>query len=180
MEEWYSSAGLARVRVTLHDDGGTANGGQDTASAEFTIFLDPAPVALDQPIKHPWKAACIPISFMAMDIDTDPVIADTWHQGDPWPYPTFRILTYPSKGFITDYVSYHTPDGHQAIRFASKDLSFDYLLPQSGMVKVGTQAAAATVVVQDSQPDLQAVMNPNPPGRAGTSPGACARPSTGS
>ena len=104
---------------------------------------------------------------MALDIDTDPVIADTWQQGDPWPYPTFRILTYPSKGFITVYVSRRTPDGDEqpAIRFASKDLSFDYLLPQSGMVKVGTQAASP-IVVKNSQPDLAAVMNPSPP-RAG-------------
>ena len=166
-DSWVSSAGLARVRVTLRDDGGTANGGQDTTSAEFTIFLDPKPVALNESYKHPWKPACIPVSFLAMDIDTDSVIADTWQHGDPWPYPTFRILTYPSKGFITVYVSRRTPDGDEqpAIRFASKDLSFDYLLPQSGMVKVGTQAASP-VVVKDSQPDLAAVMNPSPP-RAG-------------
>ena len=175
-DSWVSSAGLARVRVTLRDDGGTANGGQDTASAEFTIFLDPKPVALNESYKHPWKAACIPVSFLAMDIDTDSVIADTWQHGDPWPYPTFRILTYPTKGFITVYVSRRTPDGDEqpAIRFASKDLSFDYLLPQSGMVKVGTQAASP-IVVKNSQPDLAAVMNPSPPRAGWDRPGSLRR-----
>ena len=175
-DSWVSSAGLARVRVTLRDDGGTANGGQDTASAEFTIFLDPKPVALDQQVRNPWKASCIPISFMALDIDTDPVIADTWQQGDPWPYPTFRILTQPTQGFIVVYVSRRSPDGDErpAIRFASKDLSFDYLLPQSGMVKVGTQAASP-IVVKNSQPDLAAVMNPSPPRAGWDRPGSLRR-----
>ena len=164
-DKWVSSAGLARVRVTVQDDGGTAGGGQDSTSADFTIFLDPVPAARNQNIKHPWKAAGgIPISFMAMDVDTDPVIADDWQHGDPWPYPTYEFLTYPQKGFMTDYVARATPDGqHRAIRFASKDLIFDYVMPKPGLIKVN-HVPAIQVVAQSATaaelPDLMAVMDP--------------------
>ncbi len=104
-DRWVSSAGLARVRVTLQDDGGTAHGGQDSTSAEFTIFLDPAPFVPDTNIYHPWKASCIPVSFIALDVDTDPVISDSWQHGDRWPYPTFEIIGQPQKGYMFVYGS---------------------------------------------------------------------------
>jgi hypothetical protein len=106
-DKWYSSAGLARVQVTLQDDGGTAEGGVDTTVAgEFTIFLDPAPVARDVTIKHPWKAAAIPVTHGAFDADTDPnpdpnVVWPT----NAWWWPQVRIITWPTKGVLTDYVS---------------------------------------------------------------------------
>jgi len=164
---WVSSAGLARLRVTLQDDGGTAGGGQDSVSGDFTIFLDPVPSVLEVNIKHPWKPACVPFTMGAMDPDTDWVIPDDWYHGAPWwPYPTFKFLTYPSNGFITDYVSFRTPDGDEAIRFASARGSFDYVLPKTGMVKVGTQAASAQAavkaVVQDPLPGIEEVMEPRP------------------
>lgn len=109
-DEWVSSAGLARLRLTLRDDGGTADGGQDSTTAEFTIFLDPVPLAHGINIKHPWRADCIPFTLLAMDADTDPVIPGTWEQGDPWPYPTVEIVRYPNEGFITPYVA-RTPGG---------------------------------------------------------------------
>lgn len=102
---WYSSAGLARVQVTLQDDGGTAHGGVDTTTAEFTIFLDPAPVARDLSIKHPWKAAGIPVSHGAFDADTDPKSDSPPWPDVPWWWPQVRIVTWPSKGFLTDSVS---------------------------------------------------------------------------
>jgi hypothetical protein len=160
---WVSSAGLARLRVTLQDDGGTAHGGQDSASGDFTIFLDPVPSVLSPNIKHPWKPACIPFTMGAMDPDTDWIIPDSWYHGAPWwPYPTFKFLTHPSQGFITDYVSFLTPSGDEAIRFASARGSFDYVLPKTGMVKVGTQAASVQAVVQDPLPGIQEVMEPRP------------------
>jgi len=160
---WVSSAGLARLRVTLQDDGGTAHGGQDSASGDFTIFLDPVPSVISPNIKHPWKPACIPFTMGAMDPDTDWVIPDDWYHGAPWwPYPTFKFLTHPSQGFITDYVSFRTPSGDEAIRFASARGSFDYVLPPTGMVKVGAQAASVQTAVQDPLPGIQEVMEPRP------------------
>jgi len=175
-DQWYSSAGLARVRVTLQDDGGTANGGQDTAQADFTIFLDPAPKAMDVNIKHPWKAVCIPYTVGAMDVDTDPVNYYTWHDGLQWPFPTFEILSYPTKGFLTEYVSSRTPDGNNVIRFASQQGSFDYVLPKTGMVQVGTQAAAGKLVPSaaksstSSFPNDGIFMTPRPPRIGWTGP----------
>lgn len=163
-DQWVSFAGLARLRVTLQDDGGTAGRGQDSTSADFTIFLDPTPQAIDINIKHPWKAACIPFTMGAMDVDTDWRIPDTWQQGDPWPFPTFKFVDYPANGFITDYVSRRTSDGDEAIRFAGRGMSVDYVLPKTGMVKVSTQAAVARIVVaQNALPDLSTVMSPRPP-----------------
>ncbi len=101
---WYSSAGLARVELTLEDDGGTACGGVDTTTAVFTIFLDPVPAARDLAIKHPWKPACIPVTLAGMDADTDPNAKFVW-PNDPWPWPQAAIVTYPRHGFLTDYVA---------------------------------------------------------------------------
>jgi hypothetical protein len=102
---WVSSAGLARVEVTLKDDGGTARGGVDTTVAGvFTIFLNPAPVARDITIKHPWKAAAIPVTHGAFDADTDPQSSYIWPTYAWW-WPQVRIVTWPTKGVLTDYVS---------------------------------------------------------------------------
>ena len=140
---WTSSAGRVRVEVTLQDDGGTEGGGADTTVKSFEIEVSPKPLAFEVNIKHPWKPACIPFTMGAMDPDTDWIIPDDWYHGAPWwPYPTFKFLTHPSQGFITDYVSFLTPSGDEAIRFASARGSFDYVLPKTGMVKVGTQAAS--------------------------------------
>ena len=170
-DNWVSSAGLARLRVTLQDDGGTAHGGQDTASADFTIFLVPAPLALDINIKHPWKPACIPFTTAAMDVDTDwDVGGAVWTDGMQWPYPTYEIINHPTRGFLTDYVSRRTPDGDEVIRFASARGSFDYVLPKTGYVKAGTQAAAQVVpspasasATASSFPNDGTFMWPRPP-----------------
>ena len=139
---WASAAGRVRVEVTLQDDGGTAGGGVDTTVKTFDIAISPVPFAFDVPIKHPWKAACIPVTMHAQDIDTDPTVSVTY----PLRYdPLFRVTAYPKKGFLTDYVARLTPDGDEAIRFASARGSFDYVLPKTGYVKVGTQAAARVV-----------------------------------
>jgi hypothetical protein len=139
---WASAAGRVRVEVTLQDDGGTAGGGVDSTVQTFDIALSPVPFAFDVPIKHPWKAACIPVTMHAQDIDTDTEVSVTY----PLRYaPLFRIKTHPSEGFLTDYVARLTPDGDEAIRFASARGSFDYVLPKTGMVKVDTQSAARVV-----------------------------------
>ena len=99
---WTSSAGRVRVEITLQDDGGTAGGGADSTVKTFDIAVSPVPLACDINIKHPWKAACIPVTMHAQDIDTDPKTSVVY----PLRYdPLFKIKTYPSKGFLTDYVS---------------------------------------------------------------------------
>ena len=146
-DNWYSSAGLARVRVTLRDDGGTADGGQDTTSKEFTIFLDPVPVAYDVFIKTPWKSS-IPVTFLTMDADSDG--GGGYPFGvSPWPWPTMRVLTMPKSGFLTDVVASRAPDGDERwmVRFASQGRAIEYAPSRSateGMVKTSTQAAAAS------------------------------------
>jgi len=98
---WTSSAGRVRVEVTLQDDGGTAGGGVDTTVKTFDIEVSPVPLAFRVPIKHPWKAACIPVTLHAQDIDTDPKTSVVY----PLRYePLFQIKEYPRHGFLTDYV----------------------------------------------------------------------------
>ncbi len=163
---WASAAGRVRVEVTLQDDGGTAGGGVDTTVKSFDIAISPVPFAFDVPIKHPWKAACIPVTMHAQDIDTDPTVEVTY----PLRYaPLFRIKTYPAKGFLTDYVARRTPDGDEAIRFASARGSFDYVLPKTGMVKVGTQAAARVVPSAARAAVLSATSTATTPSTSGIS-----------
>lgn len=150
---WASAAGRVRVEVTLQDDGGTADGGVDTTVKTFDIAISPVPFAFDILIKHPWKAACIPVTMHAQDIDTDPTVSVTYPLRY---YPLFRIKTHPQQGFLIDYVARRTPDGDEAIRFASARGSFDYVLPKTGYVKVGTQAAARVVPSPTSAAALSA------------------------
>lgn len=98
---WTSSAGRVRVEVTLQDDGGTAGGGADTTVKSFEIAISPVPLAFDVNIKHPWKAACIPVTLHAQDIDTDPKINVLY----PLRYaPLFKIKEHPTEGYLVDYV----------------------------------------------------------------------------
>ena len=102
---WYSSAGLARVRVTLQDDGGTAGSGQDSSSADFSIFLDPRPAALNFLYFHPWKAECVPLTLLGFDADSDPKLrSDYVPEVSPYPWPKVEILTYPERGALMTYV----------------------------------------------------------------------------
>ena len=105
LDMWYSSAGLARLRVTVQDDGGRAGGGQDSSSADFTIFLDPVPVALNFLYSHPWKADCVPLTLLGFDADSDPKLRpDYVPEVSPYPWPKVEILTYPEHGALTTYV----------------------------------------------------------------------------
>ena len=99
---WVSSAGRVRVEVTLQDDGGTADGGVDTTVKSFEIFVSPVPVAADLNYKHPWHAACVPISMVAQDIDTDTQVQATYPK-QYWPY--FKIKEYPQEGYLANYVA---------------------------------------------------------------------------
>ncbi|MFT4195041.1 DUF1566 domain-containing protein [Ottowia sp.] len=97
---WQTSAGLARARITLRDDGGTAGGGQDsTTTAEFTIFLDPAPQAGKVSVQHSWKSDCIPLTLRGWDADTDPRLRsiDPMSQAH---WPTIRITEMPGEGLL--------------------------------------------------------------------------------
>ena len=98
---WTSSAGRVRVEVTLQDDGGTAGGGVDTTVKSFEIAVQHVPTADEVNIKHPWKAACIPVTLSAHDIDTDPKINALY----PLRYaPLFKIKEHPTEGYLVDYV----------------------------------------------------------------------------
>ena len=97
---WASSAGRVRVEVTLQDDGGTAGGGADSTTQSFEIAVSPVPTAIDINIKHPWKAACIPITLLALDIDTDPAVSVLYPQRY---WPIVRIKEYPREGFLDQY-----------------------------------------------------------------------------
>lgn len=98
---WVSSAGRVRVEVTLQDDGGTEGGGTDTTVRSFEIAVSPVPLVYDVNIKHPWKAACIPVTMHVTDIDTDRNTRVVY----PLRYaPLFKIKSYPSRGFLVEYV----------------------------------------------------------------------------
>lgn len=137
---WVSSAGRVRVEVTLQDDGGTEGGGADTTVKTFDIFISPVPYAFDVNIKHPWKAACIPVSMHAQDIDTDMMI----HTVYPKRYfPYFKIKTHPSKGFLTDSVSYRARPARPIKTSISVPLGED-LTEHAGMT--GNRAPVAETV----------------------------------
>lgn len=113
-------------------------------------------IACVAPSVHPGQGA--------MDVYTDWRIPDTWQKGDPWPFPTFQFVDYPLESLVTDYVSHCTPNGDEAIRFAGRGMSVDYVLPKTGMVKACIQAAVAWIVVaQNAVPDFSTVMSPRPP-----------------
>ncbi len=100
--QWYSSAGLARVEIELKDDGGTANGGADTTTHTFTIFMDPAPLAVDFSVRNLWKSPCVPITIGGWDADSDPQAEWVY---PPWLLPRIFIHTAPARGFVTPYSS---------------------------------------------------------------------------
>lgn len=97
LDEWYSSAGLARVEITLQDDGGTANGGVDTVTKTFTIFLDPRPLATNVSVKNDVRSPCVPITLGGFDIDTDP------HDYSAW--PSAILVSLPRWGFLTQFAA---------------------------------------------------------------------------
>ncbi|MFT4195042.1 MAG: DUF1566 domain-containing protein [Ottowia sp.] len=102
---WESSAGLARVQLTLQDDGGTAGGGVDSVTRTFEIFLDPVPRALDIPLTWvpgchgAWNDPVLPVTLLGWDADTDPERVSPYvFENTHW--PTFRITQYPHYGFL--------------------------------------------------------------------------------
>jgi len=107
---WFSSAGLSRVMVTLKDDGGTANGGTDTTTVgPFTIALDPVPKAVEVSVRSPWQLPCVPVTVTGWDADTDfRVPAGYRHGVDPYPFLTARINSLPQNGFLTTFLSSRT------------------------------------------------------------------------
>lgn len=99
---WTSSAGLARVELTLKDDGGTRFGGSDTTVREFTIFLDPHPLAGDLSHKNTWKAPCVPVVLAGWDADSSP----RWL---PDQLPRFYITRAPSFGYLSAFAAKGEP-----------------------------------------------------------------------
>ena len=99
---WVSSAGLARVQVELKDDGGTANGGVDTTTAVFEMFLDPMPKALDFSVRTKWGSPCVPITLMGWDADTD--YRPPTDPAAPFPLVSRQINTLPRNGYLEGHL----------------------------------------------------------------------------
>jgi fibronectin type 3 domain-containing protein len=82
--------GSASVTVHLHDNGGTANGGIDTSTAQtFTITVTPVndpPVANDQPVTAAEDTAKA-ITLSATDVENSPL--------------TYTVLSGPSHGALS-------------------------------------------------------------------------------
>ena len=84
------ATGTATVSVSLMDDGGTANGGDDTSPTQtFTITIAPpnaAPVANAQSVNATEDGAAVPITLTASDADDDAL--------------SFSIVASPAKGSL--------------------------------------------------------------------------------
>jgi VCBS repeat-containing protein len=106
--------GHAKVTVVVQDDGGTADGGQDTSAAEtFTITVTPVsdpPVAAADAYSTPEDTplTILPSDLLANDTDAD---------GDPLTVqlvsePTHGVLTANADGSFgyTPAANYHGPD----------------------------------------------------------------------
>ncbi len=154
-DSWFSSSGLAQVEVALKDDGGTANGGADTTTRTFTIFLDPVPLAEDVSVRGRSDTPCVPIVIRGWDPDTD-AGADWVYP--PWLWPTVELKSLPQNGFLdiwtegmvtNIYGSYakalcyvpflSTFTGFDSFTFAVKDPD-------------GNESAPATVTIEIYQP----------------------------
>ncbi len=90
-----SVAGSATITVSLHDDGGTANGGSDTSIPRaFTIVVNPVnagPVATAQSLSTNVNAA---IDFQLLGDDGDPDVSQTL---------TYALGALPKHGRITSF-----------------------------------------------------------------------------
>ncbi len=121
--------GSATVTLALKDDGGTANGGQDTSAAQtFTITVTPAndpPVANDQTVTTSEDTSRF-ISLTGSDVDGDPL--------------TFSEVTGPSHGTLSGSGSSRTYT--PAANFNGDD-SFTFKAVDSK----GAESAPATVSI---------------------------------
>src|SRR5205823_1020639 len=70
--------GVATITVTLHDDGGTANGGMDTsAPATFTITVNSPPIVnILSPTNHATFLASANLNVMADAFDLDGTVTN--------------------------------------------------------------------------------------------------------
>ena len=84
----HGTYGMATVEITLRDDGGTEDGGIDTATDTFTIRVNSPPSEVnDINIKHEWKPSMVPFVPLANDADE---LDFLW----------VDYVTYPSHGFF--------------------------------------------------------------------------------
>jgi alpha-tubulin suppressor-like RCC1 family protein len=111
-----NSNGLAHVTVTLRDNGGTANGGQDTSAPQtFLITITPvndAPVAQSASVTVN-EDTPITIHLNASDVDGDPL--------------TFSIATPPAHGTLSGtppnvtYLAFANYNGADSFTFKAND-----------------------------------------------------------
>ncbi len=124
-----NASGSATLTLVARDDGGTANGGQDTSAAQtFTITVTPVndpPNAQDQSVTTPEDTARF-ISLAATDAEGNPL--------------TYTVTSGPSHGTLTGTLSSrtYTPAAH----YSGPD-SFTFKVTDSA----GADSAPATVSI---------------------------------
>ena len=65
------SFGSALYSLEVRDDGGTAHGGKDVATADFAITVNTPPTAADDSVSDSWGKTCIRLELTANDTDID-------------------------------------------------------------------------------------------------------------
>ncbi|MBB6558848.1 hypothetical protein HNP48_001512 [Acidovorax soli] len=142
---WNSSAGLARVQVELKDNGGTANGGVDTSTAVFEIFLDPKPKAVDRSIRAPWRNLCVSVTVMAWDADT----VNMFEPGAPIILPPLKIASLPKNGYLEDVNDFFTPAYSNDHKVAGYNLYSSFCYRPFSMTYTGLDSFTFTVTDTD-------------------------------
>lgn len=152
---WSSSAGLARVQVELKDNGGTANGGVDTSTAVFEIFLDPMIKALDISKHDTWRSLCVPLAFRAWDADSKNV----FEPGEPIVLPRLQFTSLPSNGYLMTGEDLLKPqDSHEAMVAGSNFVSMYCYVPFSETF-TGLDSLTYTVTDPDGNVSAPATVN---------------------
>lgn len=86
--------GTIRLRAVLRDDGGTAGGGMDTATADFTITLNRREPPADRAIRNPWRSSCVPVQVWVDGTRANKDDLNAW----------FSIDSLPSNGYLREFV----------------------------------------------------------------------------
>lgn len=86
--------GEVRLRAVVQDDGGTGDGGVDTASADFTITLNRAEPTANISVRNPWRSPCVPIQIKVDPTNYNKDDVNAW----------YFIDTYPAHGFLDAFV----------------------------------------------------------------------------
>jgi Bacterial Ig domain len=93
-----ASFGSAQYRLEVRDNGGTAHGGVDVATAEFAITVNTPPIAVGDSFSDMWNKTCVRVELTANDTDID---------GDPI---GVQVTDIPDSGKLYVYDP-NAPDG---------------------------------------------------------------------